>query len=136
MRLALRSLAGALALQAAALAAAPSVAGEPPEAIVQRQVEAYNAGDVQAFADTYADDVELFELGADPKPFLRGREALIAEYGPMFTKAKPKAAILHRVVSGAFVTDQERVTAGSRTVESVAVYQVENGKIRRVWFTP
>ncbi|MBU1377561.1 MAG: nuclear transport factor 2 family protein [Alphaproteobacteria bacterium] len=132
----LRSLAGALALQAAVLVAAPSVAAEAPEALVQRQVEAYNAGDVQAFANTYADDVELFELGADSKPFLRGRAALIAEYGPMFAKAKPKATILHRTVSGAFVTDHERVTAGPRTVESVAVYQVESDKIRRVWFTP
>ena len=136
MRLTLGSLAGALALQAAVLIPASSVAAETPEAIVQRQVDAYNAGDVQAFADAYADEVELFELGADSKPFLRGRAALIAEYGPMFAKAKPKATILHRIVGGAFVTDHERVVAGTQTVESVAVYQVENGKIRRVWFTP
>lgn len=40
---------------------------DTPEAVVQRQLEAYNRGDIDAFAATYAEDVELFDLGADPK---------------------------------------------------------------------
>jgi imidazolonepropionase-like amidohydrolase len=107
---------------------------DTPEAVVQRQLEAYNRGDVEAFAATYAEDVELFDLGADPKPTRSGRAALVATYGPMLARLKPQAAIASRTVTGSFVTDHERVTVNGNILDAVAVYQVEKGLIRRVWF--
>ena len=32
------------------------------------------------------------------------------------------------------IIDQEKVRAGDRTIDAVAIYEVENGKIRRVTF--
>jgi len=120
---------------ATALAEAPA----PPataETVVEQQVQAYNRGDLQAFANLYAEDVEVFDLGPSSKPSLSGREALIAQYGPMFSTYKPQAQILSRLTQGAFVVDRERVTARGHAQEGIAIYQVENGRIRRVWFTP
>jgi hypothetical protein len=105
-------------------------------AVVQSQVEAFNKGDADAFASFYADDVELFDLGSESKPSLTGRAALIARYRPMLEKYHPRATILVRIQSGDFVIDKERTDAAGRSSEGVAIYQLENGKIRRVWFTP
>ncbi len=107
-----------------------------PAAIVQSQVEAYNRGDADAFASFYADDVEIFDLGPDSKPNLSGRAALLARYTPLLSKYHPKATIISRIESGEFIIDKERTEAGGESIEVVAIYQVEKGKIRRVWFTP
>ncbi|VWX53318.1 conserved exported hypothetical protein [Novosphingobium sp. 9U] len=105
-------------------------------AVVQAQVDAFNKGDVNAFASLYADNVEIFDLGSDAKPSLSGRGALIARYEPMLSRYHPRATVLSRVEAGAFVIDKERTEAGGRASEGVAIYQVESGKIRRVWFAP
>ena len=44
--------------------------------------------------------------------------------------------VAQRIVEGDFVIDQEVCTRGPGTapVNAAAIYQVENGKIRRVWF--
>ena len=118
----------------AGAAAAPD---EPlPSAVVQAQVESYNRGDAAGFAASYSDDVEVFDLGPDSKPTLRGRAALLALYEPMFNRYHPQATILSRIESGHFVIDKEQTTAAGHSHVGVAIYQVENGKIRRVWFTP
>lgn len=107
-----------------------------PAAIVQAQVEAFNRGDAPAFAALYAEDVELFDLGPDPKPTLAGRAALLARYAPLLGKYHPQAQILSRIENGDFVIDHERTTAAGRTSDGVAIYQIAKGKICRVWFTP
>ncbi len=107
-----------------------------PVSIVQGQIEAFNGGDAAAFASFYADDIEIFDLGPETKPSLSGREALLARYEPMFQKYHPHAMILSRMENGDFVIDKERTTAGGRSSEGVAIYQIESQKIRRVWFTP
>lgn len=104
--------------------------------IVQSQVDAFNKSDADAFLSFYADDVELFDLGSETKPTLSGRAALTARYKPMLERYRPRATILSRMESGNFVIDKERTEAGGRSSEGVAIYQVESGKIRRVWFTP
>lgn len=119
-----------------AVGAQTSAGNRSPVAVVQSQVDAFNNGDVEAFAALYADDVELFDLGPESKPSLAGRAALIARYKPMLTKYHPKATVLSRMEAGNFVIDKERTEAGGRSTEGVAIYQVEAGKIRRVWFTP
>jgi hypothetical protein len=107
-----------------------------PAAIVQAQVDAFNKGDSDRFSSFYADDVELFDLGSTSAPTLSGRAALIARYKPMLSKYHPKATIISRIVSGSFVIDHEKTEAGRRSTTGVAIYRVEGGKIRRVWFTP
>ncbi|MGY2130660.1 nuclear transport factor 2 family protein [Hymenobacter sp. HD11105] len=116
---------------------APTSAGavETPVQVVQRQLAAYNARDAAAFAATYAEDVELLEFPA--KPQLAGRAKLQASYAQFFGAAPQlHCEILHRSVFGNRVVDHERVTGlpDGKTLEAIAVYEVENGLIRRVTF--
>jgi imidazolonepropionase-like amidohydrolase len=107
-----------------------------PEAIVQRQLDFYNARDIEGFASTYSEDVEVFDL-PDTKPSLTGKERLRTSYGPFFQRTPElRCVAAQRIVEGPFVIDQEicRETPGARPVRAVAIYQVENGLIRRVWF--
>jgi imidazolonepropionase-like amidohydrolase len=109
-----------------------------PETVVQRQVDAYNARDLDAFVDFYTEDVEICRLPA-LEVNLQGREALRARYGPFF-EATPDlhCRVMKRTVSGNYVVDHEFVTgiADRPRLRAVAVYQVEGPRIRRVWFLP
>ncbi len=109
-----------------------------PATLVQRQVEAYNARDLEAFLAFYAEDVEVLrhptgELVAS------GREAMREIYGPMF-EASPElhCHILQRITAGDFVVDHEHVTGmrGGEPLRAVAIYELRGGLIARVWFLP
>ena len=50
------------------------------EAVVQRQLDAYNARDLARFVACYAEDVELFRPPA-AAPFIVGRAALAEQWG-------------------------------------------------------
>ncbi|VWX53980.1 nuclear transport factor 2 family protein [Novosphingobium sp. 9U] len=98
---------------------------------MQAQVDAFNKGDVDAFASLYAEDVEFFDLGHGAKATLSGRSALLIRYKPMLTRYHPRATILSRTEAGYFVIDKERTKAGGRSSQGVAIYQVEFEKVRR-----
>lgn len=107
-----------------------------PEQAAQAQLDAYNAQDVDAFAACYAEDVEAFELPSGTSLF-RGRDVLRARYARLFA-ANPRlhCRLTARIVEGAFVVDQEELSgrADGGTGRAVAIYQVESGRIRRIWF--
>ena len=107
-----------------------------PEAIVQKQLEAYNARDIDAFVATYADDVQLFEF--PDKLLMRGHDELREQYRKTFADPRLHAEIVRRIVLGNTVIDHERVRVtfpdGPGTVEAVAIYEVRDGKIAAVWF--
>ena len=115
--------------------AAEAASGTPQE-LAQRQLEAYNAQDVERFAACYADDVEAYELPAGTLLF-RGRDALRVRYARLFA-ANPNlhCRLTGRIAEGAFVIDQEELTgrADGGSARALAIYQVEDGRIRRVWF--
>jgi hypothetical protein len=111
----------------------------PPsaEAVVQRQLEAYNRHDLEAFAATYAEAVEIFDLPAGATAKLSGKAALRELYGGLFRNMPQlRCDAAHRIVEGPFVIDQEvcRAKPGERPLRATAIYHVENGLIRRVWF--
>lgn len=106
-----------------------------PERIVQRQVEAYNARDLEAFLAFYAVDVEIF--GFPSEPWMSGIEQLRERYGGLFRDSPElHAEITARIVRGPYVIDEERVTGmlDRPEVLAVAIYEVREGLIRRVWF--
>jgi hypothetical protein len=105
--------------------------------IVQRQVEAYNNRDLDAFVAAYSDGVEIFRMPA-AEPALSGKKQLAEFYASQrFNIIGLKAEILNRIVSGNKVVDHERVHGlRSDPVELIAVYDVVDGFIRRVWFFP
>jgi hypothetical protein len=106
---------------------------ESPEAVVQRQLNAYNARDIDAFADTYSKDVLISDWSG--KVLMKGQEALRLSYTGMF-KQIPNlhCEIKKRIVKGNKVIDEERVRFGKDFMEAIAIYEVENGKISKVTF--
>jgi hypothetical protein len=107
-----------------------------PEAIVQRQLDAYNARDMDAFLATYADDAELFEFPATSQT--RGKEEMRKRYAPRFSDTILHAVIVKRIVMGNVVIDHERVRvtlpAGPGVMEAIAIYEVSDGEIAKATF--
>lgn len=103
-----------------------------PSAVVQRQLDAYNARDVDALLATYAPDARQFEhpgkLVASGAAQIRERMAL------RFQEPDLHARLVQRVVMGNVVIDHELVTRtfpeGPGTVDVVAIYEVAGDKIQ------
>lgn len=102
---------------------------------VERQVEAYNARDVEAFVACYAEDVALEDAGGAVQT--SGREQMREDYAELFEKCPNlHAEIAARIRVGPYVVDEERVSglpAGDLHV--VAIYRLDDeGLIDRVRF--
>lgn len=111
-----------------------SIIKESALALVQRQLNAYNARDIDAFLEPYADDVELYDY-ASGKLLGKGKDAMRKDYA--FFKQVPElhCEIKARIQQGNIVIDKERVTGfGNKAVEAVAVYHIANNKIVKVYF--
>ena len=110
-------------------------ADESPESVVQRQLDAYNARDLDALLAIYADDAEVFEHPATL--VAKGTEALRARFTVRFQEPNLHARLLNRIVSGDRVIDHERVTRtfpeGPGEIELVMIYEVRAGRITRAW---
>lgn len=106
-----------------------------PSELAQRQLDAYNARDIDAFVACYHPDVEVRDFPSG-KVTLEGRAAMRERYGPMFAKhPELHAKVTQRVALGAVVIDEERVTGVTEgVISAVALYEVEGDSIRRVWF--
>lgn len=107
-------------------------------ALVQRQLEAYNARDADAFAACFSTDVRC-QRHPDEPPFLEGRPALREYYArERFVHAGLHAHLVQRIDLGIRVLDHERVEGLPGGVrEVVAVYERGgDGLIGRVWFFP
>jgi hypothetical protein len=110
-----------------------TIVSESPEAVVQRQVNAYNARNIDAFLDTYADDIELYDFPA--KLSSKGKDEMRKGYEKFFKEVTNLyCEIENRIVIGNKIIDKEKVRAGKETIHAVAVYEVEKGKIKKVTF--
>ncbi|WOD42434.1 nuclear transport factor 2 family protein [Hwangdonia lutea] len=104
-----------------------------PEAIVNKQLEAYNKRDIDAFVNTYSTDIKLYKF---PNSLMsEGQDALKKQYESMFEKTPDlNAEIVNRMVLGNKVIDKEKVTANGNIFYAIAIYEVKNGKINKVTF--
>jgi imidazolonepropionase-like amidohydrolase len=106
---------------------------ETPTALAQRQLNAYNCRNIEAFLEPYADDVEIYTY--PDKLMNKGKEEMRKIYSEMFEKTPTlHCELLGRIVQGNIVIDKERVKFGSGMIEAVAIYHIENNKIRKVYF--
>ena len=106
-----------------------------PEVVVQRQLDAYNARDIDALLGIYAADAQMFEHPA--KLLAAGSTALRERFVARFKEPNLYAQLLKRVVMGNTVIDHERVTRtfpeGPGTAELLMIYEIQNGKIAKAW---
>jgi hypothetical protein len=106
--------------------------------VIQRQLEAYNAHDLVAMMATYATDAEQFEHPA--KLLASGAEQIRARFAERFKEPDLHAALLQRTVMGNIVVDHECVTRnfpeGRGEIQLIAIYEVQEGKIKKAWFIP
>ena len=106
-----------------------------PAAFAQRQLDAYNARDLERFLAEYTDDVVVYRL-TDPHPFLTGKAAVAEHYrSKRFGLPQLHAELVNRMVFGNKVIDQERVTGVQEVpMEVAAIYEVTPNGISKVWF--
>lgn len=102
-------------------------------ALVQRQLNAYNARDIEAFLEPYADDVELYDFPG--KLIVKGKDNMRKSYAFFNNVPALHCEIKKRIIQGNIVIDHESVTGfGPKPVEGIAIYQVEGNKIKKVYF--
>ena len=117
-----------------AVYAAPS-AGLTPEDLVQKQVEAYNAHDLDAFVACYGPAIEFRTMDGKVNPE-KGLAPLRKGYEDLFKRfPKLKVTVLKRISQGPFVIDQEQAEGmGPNPITVTAIYETSQGKIIRVWY--
>lgn len=107
-----------------------------PLAVVQAQLDAFNAKDIDALMRTYAPDAEQFALHGER--LASGHEELRPRYLARFSEPDLHARLLSRTVMGNVVTDLELITRnfpeGLGTLEMLCIYEVIDGRIRRASF--
>ncbi len=104
--------------------------------MVQRQQEAYNRKDVDAWLATYAPDAEQHVLHGER--LARGQDELRQRILVRFAEPDLHARLVSRTVMGALVVDLEEITRnfpeGRGTVEMLCIYEVAQGRIVRASF--
>jgi putative hydrolase of HD superfamily len=107
-----------------------------PLAVVQAQLDAYNAKDIEGLLRTYALDAEQFTLHGER--LAKGHDEMRPRYLARFAEPALHARLLSRIVMGNTVTDLELITRnfpeGLGTIEMLCIYEVSDGHIRRASF--
>ncbi len=103
------------------------------EAVVQGQLDAYNARDIDAFVKTYSDGVEVHNFPNGLR--FQGLERMRQNYGDFFKNTPDlHCEIKNRIIIDNMVIDEEYLTMNGDNFSAVAIYEVENGKIAKVTF--
>jgi hypothetical protein len=107
-----------------------------PEAVVQCQLDAYNARDIEALLATYAEDAEQYEYPATL--LTSGARQVRERSAARFQEPNLHARLIKRIVMGSVVIDHEEVTRtfpeGPGRIELVAIYEVRAGRIATARF--
>jgi hypothetical protein len=101
---------------------------------VERQVDAYNRRDIDAFLSCYAPDTVIED--ATGTVVMRGNEAMRTAYSELFrTSPALRAEIATRIRVGAYVIDEERITGRQGSADEirvVAIYHLATNLIDHV----
>ena len=106
------------------------------ESVVQRQLDAFNAKDIDALMAVYAEDAQQFEHPS--KLLASGAAEIRARFEARFQESNLHAQLVQRRVIGSSVVDQEVITRtfpeGTGKLELVAIYEVKDEQIAKAWF--
>jgi GNAT superfamily N-acetyltransferase len=103
---------------------------------VQKQLDAYNARDIDAFMAWWAEDCQYYEF---PSRLLASGAAEIRDrHIARFKEPNLFGTLIKRIAVANVVVDQEVVTRtfadGPGEIDVVAIYEIENGRIAKAWF--
>jgi len=104
--------------------------------LAQKQLDAYNEKNIEEFLRVYSDEVEILEFPTNNIMY-KGINQMRERYTKLFEKNPNQYAELReRITYKNIVIDHEFVTgrANGINVEAVAMYEVTNDKISKVWF--
>lgn len=106
-------------------------------ALVQRQLDAYNDKNIDAWLSTYAKGAKQFSLHGEC--LATGHEEMRQRIAVRFTEPDLHARLLNRVVMENIVVDHEVITRnfpeGKGEIEMLCVYEIENGLIKTASFS-
>lgn len=106
-----------------------------PEEVVQKQLESYNNGDIDAFMSVIAEDITIYEF-SNGEIIIKGDDDCKKFYTNLF-KDSPSlhSKILTRTVFENKVIDHEYITGrngNSTPVELILIYEVGDEKITKI----
>lgn len=110
------------------------VSEESPAKIVQKQVDSYNAGDLDAFVNCYSINVVVRRFPADT--LYVGHDKMRKNYSSLSPDNKVyDVEVVKRIIIGNKVIDHEKVNKNGEFQQmQVALYEIENGKISSMTF--
>jgi imidazolonepropionase-like amidohydrolase len=109
-----------------------SLIDETPLNIVQRQVNAYNAHDLESFLSFYSDTAVIYNF--PDKPMARGIEQIRKLYTFLSKDTGLHVSITNRTVVNNKVFDHESATMSGRKLgEGEVIYYIDDRKITKVY---
>lgn len=103
---------------------------------VQKQLDAYNERDIDAFMACWAEDGEYYEFPSNLLAY--GASQIRERHLARFKETNLHATLINRINVANLVIDQETVTRtfpdGPGEFDAVAIYEILDGKIARAWF--
>ncbi|MCH2081243.1 MAG: nuclear transport factor 2 family protein [Saprospiraceae bacterium] len=107
-----------------------------PEKVVQKQLDAYNARDLDTYMSCFADNITAIDFRTG-ETTLSGSTAFRERYKEIFDNSPQiYCKLINRITLSNLVFDREEVTGrlGRDVFEVVAIYEVEHGLIQKVTF--
>lgn len=105
-------------------------------AVVQAQLDAFNARDIDGLMATYASDAEQYQLHGSL--LARGHEQMRPRYLARFDEPDLHARLVSRTVMDNLVVDFEIITRnfpdGIGTLEMLCIYELAGGLIQKASF--
>jgi imidazolonepropionase-like amidohydrolase len=111
-----------------------SVLKPSPVELADQQLLAYNAHNLEAFLAAYAEDVEIYDLNTNTLR-TKGKADMRKGYNFLNFATKLHCIVINRIVQGNMVIDHEEILSERGKNYAVAIYEIKDGKIAKVWFT-
>ena len=109
--------------------------GNEAAMLAQKQLDAYNAKNLEAFLSVYSEDVKVYNH--PDQLILQGKAKMRARYKDRFDNSPDlHCTLTNRMVLGNVVIDQEYVIRDKSqpAIEVIAMYKIADGKIAEVYF--
>ena len=108
-----------------------------PATLIQQQLDAYNAKDLDAWLACYATDAQQYTLHGEL--LASGHTDMRSRIISRFAEPDLHARLLNRTVMANFVVDLELITRnfpeGKGSIEMLCIYEIVEGLIQRASFS-